>query len=121
MPCAEAESSNWLLGLQVGLLVKRAGFYSNYLVRARRVKCDENKPECNRCKRLVISCRYTAISESNANFPAFIPIKPRLSCVAITQNPSSSIPGDDYEKRYFQLFREKLSYDLCGYFETSFW
>ena len=49
-----------------------------------------------------------------------VPIKPRLHCLAIPQDPSDSVPGDEFERRYFQLFLEKLSVDLCGYFETPF-
>ncbi|KAE9372698.1 hypothetical protein N431DRAFT_409002 [Stipitochalara longipes BDJ] len=89
--------------------------------KTRKVKCDESKPECNRCKKLEIGCRYTppqTLTLVPKSTVSFVPIRPRQ---AIGQNPSSSIPGDESEHRYFQLFQEKLSYDLCGYFETPFW
>jgi hypothetical protein len=36
-------------------------------------------------------------------------------------NPSTSIPCDEIEGRYFWLYHEKLAFDLGGYFETPFW
>lgn len=39
----------------------------------------------------------------------------------IARNPSASVPGDEEERRYFELFREKVAHVICGYFETPFW
>ena len=34
---------------------------------------------------------------------------------------SGSIPYDEGERRYFDLFLDSLALDFCGYFETPFW
>lgn len=96
--------------------------------RTRKVKCDETKPECNRCSRFGTACRYsyappheTPVSRAQRlRNTAFAPIKPRIPAL-ITQEPSNSIPGDESERRYFQLFHERLAYDISGYFESPFW
>jgi hypothetical protein len=38
-----------------------------------------------------------------------------------SSNLSASIPGDSLDRRYFQLFHEQYSFDICGYFQTPFW
>jgi hypothetical protein len=48
-----------------------------------------------------------------------VPLVPKAPMLSMsTVNPSASIPGDDLERRYFQLFNETLVVDLCGHFET---
>jgi hypothetical protein len=51
-----------------------------------------------------------------------VPLVPKAPMLSMsTVNPSASIPGDDLERRYFQLFNETLAVDLCGHFETPLW
>ncbi|KAH8753423.1 hypothetical protein BGZ57DRAFT_911998 [Hyaloscypha finlandica] len=73
---------------------------------------------------LDFACRFPPpkfSSRSHARSKFLIPIAPRLSYLAVTPNPPSSIPGDESERRYFQLFQERLSSEFCGYFATPFW
>ncbi|KAF5649668.1 dihydrolipoyl dehydrogenase [Fusarium sp. NRRL 52700] len=49
-----------------------------------------------------------------------IPIQPRHPLQLIS-NPSDSILCEEAEARYFQIFHEKLAFDLSGYFEAPFW
>ncbi|KAE9365053.1 hypothetical protein N431DRAFT_549382 [Stipitochalara longipes BDJ] len=95
--------------------------------KARKVKCDETQPQCYRCKALDFACRYPPpkapkqSSLSSSRSTLLIPIVPRLSSLALTPNPSSSIPGNESERRYFQLFQDRLSSEFCGYFASPFW
>lgn len=36
-------------------------------------------------------------------------------------NPSASLPCDEIERRYFELFHEEIRINFCGYFGTPFW
>lgn len=100
--------------------------YLHAYSRTRKVKCDEAKPECIRCSKFGTACRYAPLYDTPCRKPkplhsnTFVAIKPRLAALLIRE-PSNSIPGDESERRYFDLYREKLAYDLCGYFESPFW
>lgn len=48
----------------------------------------------------------------------YIQSRPLVLCV---HSPSASFPCDEVERRYFELFREQLAFNFCGYFETLFW
>ncbi|KAN0089103.1 hypothetical protein V8E51_019363 [Hyaloscypha variabilis] len=96
--------------------------------KARKVKCDETHPQCNRCKALDFACKFPPPQPpkqaflSNARSSILpVPIVPRLSSRVLTPNPSSSVPGNESERRYFQLFQDRLSSEFCGFFATPFW
>lgn len=106
------------------------------------MKCDETKPLCRRCQNAGRECGYAALAPVVPHPPrrkGFAPIQIRKpseqnDCsrkdLALIHHqppllppngPSTSIPGDKDEHRYFQLFHEQVAVDLCGYFETPFW
>jgi hypothetical protein len=49
-----------------------------------------------------------------------VPISPYSSSIG-KQNPSAAVSVHPEEQRYFGLFREKVAYVVCDYFETPFW
>jgi hypothetical protein len=104
---------------------------TNIQYRIRRLKCDELKPICSRCLKFGSGhgCAYALkeILPTKKLHPlhprprkGIVPIYPQRSLLSI-QNPSASVSGDPEERRYFELFREKVAYVVCGYFETPFW
>jgi hypothetical protein len=94
-------------------------------LRARHVKCDETHPKCMRCLQLHLECGgylMTRAQKPKYTVGRLVPLVPKAPMLSMsTVNPSASIPGDDLERRYFQLFNETLAVDLCGHFETPLW
>jgi hypothetical protein len=87
--------------------------------RVRRVKCDETRPGCNRCKKFGRECDGY-LSDLSSSRGSLVPMKPRPSCVNACI-PAFSIPGDEQEHRYYQLFCDRTASDLAGYYPTDFW
>jgi hypothetical protein len=97
------------------------------IVKARRVKCDETKPECLRCQKFGRACDGYAEPPPPGQEPsrsrrrvAVVPIKPRSSPGILT-GPSISIHRTEEECRYFEVFVEFSARELPGYFPTDFW
>ncbi|GAD94340.1 predicted protein [Paecilomyces variotii No. 5] len=75
--------------------------------RIRRVKCDEGKPECNRCKSTGRKCDGYALPQS-----------PSAISKQITAVSTATAPGED---RALEFFFHKAAPRLAGFFEGSFW
>ncbi|KAI9734036.1 MAG: hypothetical protein M1818_006974 [Claussenomyces sp. TS43310] len=81
----------------------------------RRVKCDENRPDCLRCRRFGVECEGYEI---HTKAPAkFVNIMPRNPLHAIIDHN----PGDETEHRYSQFFQEYTASELSGFFVSDFW
>lgn len=89
------------------------------MYRVRRVKCDETRPGCNRCKKFGRECDGY-LSDLSSRRGSLVPLKPRPSCANVCM-PDSSIPGDEQERRYYQLFCDRTATELAGYYPTDFW
>ncbi|KAE9376275.1 hypothetical protein N431DRAFT_400381 [Stipitochalara longipes BDJ] len=90
----------------------------------RKVKCDETKPYCNRCKAFGIGCdgyekptsapgpsRLPTYTEGESHYNALI--APSLSGALHFDNAE--------EQRYFHTFQTETAYEICGIFESVFW
>jgi hypothetical protein len=88
--------------------------------RVRRVKCDEKRPGCDRCKKFGRECDGYTTQRSSSRRESLIPIQPRPDYLQVYA-PAFSVPGDETERRYFQIFCDRTAHDLAGYFPTSFW
>ncbi|TVY50434.1 Transcriptional regulatory protein moc3 [Lachnellula cervina] len=88
----------------------------------RRVKCDETKPGCIRCQNLGRECGgYQVEANADSEKPvAPVAIHPRPVSV-MPYAPSSAIPGNQEERRYFQRFCDKTSGEIAGEFDPTFW
>ncbi|EMD01179.1 hypothetical protein BAUCODRAFT_45255, partial [Baudoinia panamericana UAMH 10762] len=74
----------------------------------RRVKCDEQRPSCNRCSSTGRKCD---------GYPSpFIAAEPEPLSTALSTSIGSSL-----ELRSFAFFREKTGPGLSGYFNDSVW
>ena len=96
--------------------------------RARRVKCDERKPKCDRCIRFGWDCEgYASDIETFNPLPAkgtsrkLIPKStpyPGLGRARICPGP---IFTDEFQSRYFRYYCEELAAQLRGPNVTSLW
>ncbi|TGO68808.1 hypothetical protein BELL_0806g00010 [Botrytis elliptica] len=86
--------------------------------KARRVKCDETKPQCLRCQKFGRTCDgYAHEIRSRGNMT---PIQPRIPMADI-YTPSISLAATEQEGRYFQYFCDRTAYQLPGFFDPTFW
>ncbi|KAG4442783.1 hypothetical protein IFR05_001729 [Cadophora sp. M221] len=90
----------------------------------RRVKCDEVKPICGRCSRGDRQCEYFPpgpISRKRKPRPTQGPTIDQLHPRSVLPwAPAADFPGNDQEKRCFELFRDRIALDLGGTFEMPF-
>jgi hypothetical protein len=94
--------------------------------RIRRVKCDETKPDCNRCTSTGRKCEgYPVPTPSRGNSRSLATQHQahggETLCSLSLYRLSSEIPGDEAEQRSFHYLRERAIYDISGYFELEFW
>ncbi|KAF7959577.1 hypothetical protein EAE96_001193 [Botrytis aclada] len=82
--------------------------------KARRIKCDEAKPSCQRCTTTGRKCEgYSSdIMISSQKF---------TDCINLIQQISVHIPGNAEEKRGFDFFLRNTAAELSGYYNASFW
>ncbi|PQE17519.1 putative UPC2 Regulatory involved in control of sterol uptake protein [Rutstroemia sp. NJR-2017a BBW] len=86
--------------------------------KARRVKCDETKPQCIRCQKFGRICDgYTLETPSRGSVML---IQPRIPA-ADFYTPSVSLQATEEEGRYFRYFCEHTAHQLPGYFDPTFW
>ncbi|CAG9984358.1 unnamed protein product [Clonostachys byssicola] len=84
----------------------------------RRVKCDEQKPTCERCSKDGFSCDgYGGHPHGTSTVKATMPRWPRPHWR--NPHPSRLIRQDDAQ--YFDFFRGQLVYELSGYSHSEFW
>ncbi|KAI9644520.1 tRNA A64-2'-O-ribosylphosphate transferase [Ciborinia camelliae] len=86
--------------------------------KARRVKCDETKPQCLRCQKFGRIC--DGYAQETPSRGSMMPIQPRIP-TADFYTPSISVEATEEEGRYFRYFCDRTAYQLPGYFDPSFW
>ncbi|PVH73369.1 hypothetical protein DL98DRAFT_469441 [Cadophora sp. DSE1049] len=102
--------------------------------KARRVKCDEAKPCCDRCVRYGVTCDGYAVTEAR---PTSQIIKPTVYRPIIPRNtqpaPQSDVVppmqkihigprfGDEREARCFRIYLEETARQITGPFKNSLW
>lgn len=86
--------------------------------RRRRVKCDEGRPNCNRCVKAGRPC------EGYASTPGSGRSEPIRFVVYSTHNtivPSETPDLDWSERRALSFFQDRTALELAGAFATDFW
>ncbi|KAH7139380.1 hypothetical protein B0J11DRAFT_516671 [Dendryphion nanum] len=99
--------------------------------RIRRVKCDETKPECNRCTKTGRTCagyKHAAKSRDQspaaaASFrnPSFLVVPQKASPSTIPRNPSRSISPEASENRSFFYFQTHTLPKWTEFFDSELW
>ncbi|KAF7948090.1 uncharacterized protein EAE97_003501 [Botrytis byssoidea] len=110
--------------------------------RKRRVKCDEEKPHCARCKASGFKCDgYSVDAFSQAHKRASVVQKPQPKRKSSVTNrailpskasktarinirvlrPRTPIVETEQEYRYLCFFTENTTRRLCGFFESKLW
>ena len=103
-----------------------------WVFRIRRVKCDEAKPECNRCEKFGALCEgYETIvyRVSQISPAALVPKRVLLKASPFQQadttplryQPLEPLFQNDQDYRYFAHFRDCISPTLSGGFDSSLW
>ncbi|KAI4124592.1 MAG: hypothetical protein LQ347_005681, partial [Umbilicaria vellea] len=103
----------------------------------RRVKCDEQKPECFRCRETGRKCDGYATEGltsrvKNLNSPDLArdkfttPLERGFFLFSMPGSIASNsisfdLPGSGKERRSFHYFRNQTIPDLSGYFQSGFW
>jgi len=86
--------------------------------RKRHVKCDEEKPNCNKCLKLGLYCEgYRIKSNNESRVRAIIPKAPSQ----FIYSPSTHMFTNDQEKYCYRIFCDKTSSQLSGCFDSSLW
>jgi hypothetical protein len=94
--------------------------------RARRIKCDEGKPRCQRCLLYGVECDGYLYSTNTLATPLsrIIAPKPKSALTVLNLHgamPSRSLFKNDQEYRYFSLFCEEAAGHLSGPFPSTLW
>ena len=91
--------------------------------RIRRVKCDEGKPSCKRCKAFGTICDGYQPTREKKTKVAPKPIQPRgHPPIKLLVAPIGRRPFDnDTEEKYFWAFQTEIGTELSGTFDTPLW
>ncbi|KAF2872183.1 hypothetical protein BDV95DRAFT_38257 [Massariosphaeria phaeospora] len=99
--------------------------------RIRRVKCDETKPECNRCTKTGRKCEgYKHVARSRDQSPAaaasyrnpsFLVVPHRPTPTSVPKNPSRSLSPDSMENRSFFYFQVNTLPKWTEFFDSDLW
>lgn len=99
------------------------------ITRIRKVKCDEVKPECNRCTSTGRKCEGYEIGPPTRQSQRRSQTTPSQSgskttdILVVHRQPHSTIFGtseDSDQLRSFEYFQSRVK-DIAGYFESDFW
>lgn len=90
--------------------------------RVRRVKCDEAKPSCERCRKFGAVCGYPNKANSYKPNPPKRNIAPKASSTLSGLRKVQSGPRiREDEARYFRFFCEEAAAEIAGPYRTSVW
>ncbi|KAF2263728.1 hypothetical protein CC78DRAFT_533736 [Lojkania enalia] len=99
--------------------------------RIRRVKCDEAKPECQRCTKTGRKCEgYKHIGRSRDQSPltaasfrnsSFLVVPQKPSSTNVPRNPSRSLSPEAAENRSFFYFQTRTLPKWTEFFESDLW
>lgn len=89
----------------------------------RRVKCDEEKPACLKCRTTGRTCDGYLPAQIGRATPQVTDPEDSSSGPSVlpAQAPSSSLPGTREEQRCFDYFRQRSVLEFSGYFDSNFW
>ena len=99
--------------------------------RNRRVKCDETRPSCLRCRKYGTECggylpgRRRPPSSAYGSFAtqarALVPKHEGQLGNQLVLQPAVSLFETDLEHRYFRLFSDHIATEICPYFNPETW
>ena len=98
--------------------------------RLRRVKCDETKPECQRCIKFGAHCDGYPTQPQSALASRIAPRRHQpLQPKDLVKTPQSTISGiqsaihfdSERELRYFRIFCDETASQIAGPFKSSLW
>lgn len=97
---------------------------ANTKSRARRVKCDEGKPECRRCLKFGTTCLGYPRTSDRSTAPKSLlniaPRKPSAPAVPLLSIQRTQF-NNDREHRCFSLFCKRTMLDLVGSDDSDLW
>lgn len=88
-------------------------FLAHHKPRIRRIKCDEARPDCQKCASTGRRCDGYRTSSSSSNKPPLAPKRPHALDLQLMES--------DLERRSFDFFRKRTVGMLSGIFDPSFW
>lgn len=105
------------------MLVSQATKHSSGRNRARKVKCDETKPECRKCTSTNRKCEgYPALPTGQAAYSWADLLSLQNVAPTITRrNPSSICTSNDMEARALDFFRAQVAPVLSQHSSKQFW
>jgi hypothetical protein len=94
--------------------------------RTRRVKCDEAKPTCIRCRDLRLKCWGYLKPKSERAAQRLVPLVPKTHtlatpAVSLSPGPSQQLFASDQDSRYFKIFCDTTASNLGEYLKTHIW
>jgi hypothetical protein len=100
-------------------LASTLGDTNNY--RARKVKCDEAKPVCNRCQSTGRTCDGYGIWGGGGNDYADRYCSASREKSTLIPNPHPTSSFDSEECTYLQWFQCRVVQSVSGFFDQGFW
>ncbi|KAH8758790.1 hypothetical protein F5882DRAFT_38334 [Hyaloscypha sp. PMI_1271] len=101
---------------------------SGYITcKARRVKCDETKPSCIRCRNLRLECEgYKVKLKPTPARHRLLPLVPKVdytskTVIPLRTTPSHPLFANDLEFNYFKVFADTTTPNLREYLDTPIW
>ncbi|KUJ24184.1 uncharacterized protein LY89DRAFT_776347 [Mollisia scopiformis] len=95
--------------------------------RARRVKCDETRPQCIRCLKYGTECggylpgRRRPPSSSYGSFAQQARALVPKNHGPMMLQPASTLFESELELHYFRLFSDRIAAEICPYFNPESW
>lgn len=90
--------------------------------RIRHIKCDEQKPSCQKCLSTGRTCEgYSNLPPKRARKVASSPGETQPSILPMPYRPSMDIQGSHAERRSFHFIQAKNPADIFGRCEVDFW
>ncbi|KAF2102284.1 hypothetical protein NA57DRAFT_73713 [Rhizodiscina lignyota] len=104
-------------------LVQEEGFWT-CIPQIRRVKCDEHKPDCQKCSSTGRACEWFSAEDAKQNSitpePETLLLKPVSNKRILLPLPDSPFSTPE-QSRSFTYFRQRTVSQLSGIFDTEFW
>ncbi|KAJ4148522.1 hypothetical protein LMH87_002987 [Akanthomyces muscarius] len=121
---AEERKKRWAAKVRTGCLTCRGESVTTHGAVPRRVKCDETRPNCDKCTGAGKTCRYHNETASGYRFRNILPRSTAAVVplpLAPEESPYARCSGPGNESRYLQFFMEKTIPDFLLMFPESTW
>ncbi|KAG4432316.1 hypothetical protein IFR05_012195 [Cadophora sp. M221] len=98
-----------------------------YTCKYRRVKCDEAKPDCQRCVKFGVECDGYPAPKGPPRISKHLRPREQRSIVPLVRRSviysiqPARLFEDEQEGRCFRIYCEEMAYQIKGPFKTSLW